>query len=304
MIGCVLAKGSLTPDETDQRYYASSYGRFNTADPYQASGGPASPASWNRYAYTRGDPVNRRDPRGLWDETDSLDAGPVGDGGGGGCGPVWGNAFGEGSLIPPDWCDPSMEQPTQPTPSCLDGLNPRDINYVSNNFIAAFTVGASNGDVLSAEFILAWAAHESAFGTSPAAKINNNYFGEKFLKCGRDGACVANTDPNRTAPWKGAIPCARVGAAARLVYACFPGSTLAESAQAALSSHNGRYLVVASIFQGAGVATVAQAIADAGWCTEGDCVNGGYGRAVRAAYNELVPVINCLFPWEHATLSP
>ena len=54
-------------DYADQRYYASTYGRFNTADPYQASGGPKSPASWNRYSYTRGDPVNRVDPGGLAD---------------------------------------------------------------------------------------------------------------------------------------------------------------------------------------------------------------------------------------------
>ena len=46
-------------DYADQRYYASTYGRFNTADPYQASGGPSDPGSWNRYSYTRGDPVNR-----------------------------------------------------------------------------------------------------------------------------------------------------------------------------------------------------------------------------------------------------
>ena len=50
-------------DYADQRYYASTYGRFNTADPYMASAGPGDPGSWNRYSYTRGDPVNRRDPR-------------------------------------------------------------------------------------------------------------------------------------------------------------------------------------------------------------------------------------------------
>jgi len=36
-----------------------------TPDPYQASGGPNDPGSWNRYAYTRGDPVDRNDPAGL-----------------------------------------------------------------------------------------------------------------------------------------------------------------------------------------------------------------------------------------------
>jgi RHS repeat-associated protein len=48
-----------------QRYYASSYGRFNTADPSSHSAHPKNPGSWNRYAYTLGDPVNGNDPRGL-----------------------------------------------------------------------------------------------------------------------------------------------------------------------------------------------------------------------------------------------
>jgi len=55
-------------DYADQRYYASTYGRFMSPDPYMASGGPTDPSSWNRYAYTRGDPVNRFDPSGLQDE--------------------------------------------------------------------------------------------------------------------------------------------------------------------------------------------------------------------------------------------
>ena len=45
--------------------YASTLGRFNTADPYQASGGPGDPGSWNRCSYTQGDPVNGNDPTGL-----------------------------------------------------------------------------------------------------------------------------------------------------------------------------------------------------------------------------------------------
>jgi RHS repeat-associated protein len=48
----------------DQRWYTG--GRFLTPDPYVASGGVASPSSWNRYAYVQGDPVNFRDPRGLF----------------------------------------------------------------------------------------------------------------------------------------------------------------------------------------------------------------------------------------------
>lgn len=38
-----------------------------TPDPYQASGGPGDPGSWNRFAYTRGDPVGSFDPTGLND---------------------------------------------------------------------------------------------------------------------------------------------------------------------------------------------------------------------------------------------
>ena len=51
-----------------------------TPDPYRASGGPADPGSWNRYAYVQGDPVNFYDPSG------QLIAVPLGDGGGGGFG--------------------------------------------------------------------------------------------------------------------------------------------------------------------------------------------------------------------------
>jgi RHS repeat-associated protein len=54
-------------DYADQRWYAQGQGRFLTSDPYQASAGAGDPASWNRYAYVRGDPVGRVDPQGLAD---------------------------------------------------------------------------------------------------------------------------------------------------------------------------------------------------------------------------------------------
>jgi RHS repeat-associated protein len=54
-------------DISPNRAYASTYGRFNTADPYKASAGPSDPGSWNRYSYTRGDPINLFDPSGLDD---------------------------------------------------------------------------------------------------------------------------------------------------------------------------------------------------------------------------------------------
>jgi RHS repeat-associated protein len=57
-------------DYANNRYYSNAFGRFITPDPYQASVGPADPGSWNRYAYTRGDPANRNDPSGLCDSDD------------------------------------------------------------------------------------------------------------------------------------------------------------------------------------------------------------------------------------------
>jgi hypothetical protein len=50
------------------REYSQLYGRFLQPDPYQASGGPADPGSWNRYAYVQGDPVSRIDRLGLMEE--------------------------------------------------------------------------------------------------------------------------------------------------------------------------------------------------------------------------------------------
>jgi RHS repeat-associated protein len=51
-------------DYADQRYYASNFGRFMSADRYRASTGPKDPASWNRYSYVESDPINAYDPFG------------------------------------------------------------------------------------------------------------------------------------------------------------------------------------------------------------------------------------------------
>ena len=59
-------------DYADQRYYASSYGRFNTADSLASSAMASDPASWNRYSYAGGDPVNRNDRHGTcWYNTET-----------------------------------------------------------------------------------------------------------------------------------------------------------------------------------------------------------------------------------------
>ena len=54
-------------DYANNRYYSNAYGRFITPDPYTSSAGLSNPQSWNRYGYTRGDPVNRFDPAGTDD---------------------------------------------------------------------------------------------------------------------------------------------------------------------------------------------------------------------------------------------
>jgi RHS repeat-associated protein len=52
-------------DYAQNRYFASSTGRFLTADPYRASSGTSNPQSWNHYAYAQNDPINFADPVGL-----------------------------------------------------------------------------------------------------------------------------------------------------------------------------------------------------------------------------------------------
>src|ERR1700678_2138822 len=48
-------------DYAKNRYHNPGTGRFLTADQYisATASNPQDPGSWNRYAYTRGDPVNR-----------------------------------------------------------------------------------------------------------------------------------------------------------------------------------------------------------------------------------------------------
>jgi RHS repeat-associated protein len=53
-------------DYAGQRYYANGIGRFLTPDPGgMGTANPTNPASWNRYAYVNGDPINHMDPKGL-----------------------------------------------------------------------------------------------------------------------------------------------------------------------------------------------------------------------------------------------
>ncbi len=62
-------------DYANNRYHQPGMGRFLTPDPYLSSAALRDPGSLNRYAYTRGDPINRVDRAGL-DDCDPDDPDP------------------------------------------------------------------------------------------------------------------------------------------------------------------------------------------------------------------------------------
>jgi RHS repeat-associated protein len=173
-------------DYAVNRYVTPSSGRFMTPDPSGArASSPASPQSWNMYAYALGDPINYRDPRGLEIASLGEDDAEGGDGctdddffcastssyygysGPGGCVSV-------SSLTPqPDpWCGggPVITDPTLPTqsqpPPCWTNLGniSATLNELGENIeeiaataissateLAALT-GLVNGDI-SAEYV-------------------------------------------------------------------------------------------------------------------------------------------------------
>jgi RHS repeat-associated protein len=91
-------------DYADQRYFASTYGRFNTADRFGGSALLAIPTTWNRYSYAHGDPVNRNDRTGQMDDECADDCSD-GDGGFSGGGDIVFTATGIGVADPdPDPC--------------------------------------------------------------------------------------------------------------------------------------------------------------------------------------------------------
>lgn len=90
-------------DYAQNRYYSSIMGRFLTPDPSSRSMNSTNPASFNRYAYTGGEPVNRSDPSGLGNP-----------GGSGGC--LWDGS--DGPVI----CNPIDNGPTD-TPCLTDGFD-------------------------------------------------------------------------------------------------------------------------------------------------------------------------------------
>jgi len=165
-------------------------------DPYSASGGSGSPASWNRYSYTRGDPVNRSDRTGLEDrEVDDGDCDPDNDD----CTPTFTVTHtedgGGGGDPEPDPPAPDPEPPPDPTPApdppappapapvkrkrhkpkfnpCA---NKADVAFLKNNLADAAKLAAALN--VPVQFVLAVAADESQYGGYPTAIAANNFFG-------------------------------------------------------------------------------------------------------------------------------
>ena len=186
-------------DYADQRFYASTYGRFNTADQYKASGGPNDPGSWNRYSYVQGDPINNTDPGGMSrcpvaiDTFDSSGNGDVSMGCGGsltpigyfyGCGPFIFEFQGPSPLCVAANSGALLVPETQvQAPSCDDTETAYLTTYLNQRHspLAAYAsefVEFSDIQGLDDRFIVALAGVESTYGKgqNPAGSGQYNAF--------------------------------------------------------------------------------------------------------------------------------
>lgn len=122
-------------DYAQARYHSSGDGRFLSPDPYAASAGPEDPGSWNRYAYTRGDPINRIDPAGTQDcNPEKLDCycQIYGDPNG----PNGYDPHCDQFFCPPGICGEGDPQPSQP--SCEDFKE--EMQWSDQQFVAASVI--------------------------------------------------------------------------------------------------------------------------------------------------------------------
>jgi len=279
-------------DYADQRFYASSYGRFLTADPFQGvakgASDPDTPASWNKYAYTLGDPVNNVDPRGMFLPSCDPDGGPC-----------WGGGFGWGwgppctvLIVNAYPCSPQTYAPAQPAaPPCTAKYSPGSLAFIETNYAAALDVASE--DSLPVAWMLAWGAQESGWGTNPRVAANGNFLNE------------TSTPKDPTGGWVGATPCP---AGARPGYACF--GSFQDSLSSALDTVHKTWTlpngttpaggvsalqVIQAVLQAnptASEAAVFQAIADNGYDRPPSPSNAGYGS--RVATTDAASRINCL----------
>ena len=185
-------RDNATTDYADQRYYAVGAGRFNSADPYQASNGGAGdatdPASWNRYAFVAGDPINLKDPHGLFYGPAGPDPDPD---------PLPPPGPSPGPNPPRrDLPEPEPDpNPEPPPPPAYDPCN----STAAVKFVKAYLQDAQ---ALAAklkvpgEWVLALGAMESTYGTSDIAQRENNFFGIHWGSvAAANGATQSITNP-------------------------------------------------------------------------------------------------------------
>ena len=217
-----------------------------TPDPYQAAGGPSDPQSWNQYAYTRGDPVNRYDPGGLDDcdpndpENPCLPGGTITTGGGRGNNPDKGG---------PRTCGPGLVLDSHghcvpPFSECDRGSTAEDKNlsFIVQNYAAANQLSTTYG--VPADWILGWAAQESGYGHGDSqAQLQDNFYNEILPPGGVTGG------------WAGAVPCPAKAAPG---WACF--DSFYGSANGALNKVSAFMSVFMQSNPGASMAQVFQAM--------------------------------------------
>jgi RHS repeat-associated protein len=282
-------------DYADQRFYASSYGRFNTPDPSKASvangsvSNPSDPGSWNKYAYTRGDPVNRFDRRlddsgpelleGDDDDDDDDDGwayGPVG--------PVYfappGSTGGGGGGAPP--CNPTGSSTTA-----------NEISFILTNYQAAASVAKEagqdfqglNAQNFNATDVLGWAAAESGY-QPPSANPDSG------LKSGNLDYFNLTAGSN----WINQVACP---SGANSYWACF--GNFQGAAEAAIFSPtryayneapnvSAGFVLGQQLGSGASLATAFQAMSN----TVHYAQNPNYGAGVQSAVNSIGSLLPCL----------
>ena len=299
-------------DYADQRYHQPGMGRFMTPD--RVTGTPKDPASWNKYAYTEGDPINGIDPEGLFAQQVQLGAdtytvdvcssapdaatlwylGFIGmtawdvqqycqggsDGGTGFGGEPGGDPGGGGGGDPPPAPRPECDRGNETNAKILDFIA---ANLDAANKLSALTAQLGGGVQIPAGYLLAWAGIESGSGVDPAPVSNGNYFG---LTLARGGI---------TSGWIGAVPC---GDGAWAGHACFNSAdNFYTSGYAALFSHGDRNLdrLQQALTQpGATMASVFNSIASNAPRGSQYNTNPLYGSAIQNYFDTtLAPRLNC-----------
>jgi RHS repeat-associated protein len=168
-------------DYADQRYYASTFGRFMSADRFKQAAKANDSGSWNKYSYTRGDPVNRIDPHGTedWCDDNPEDCEPpcVGQAFLGSCGEA-GSVGGPG---------PGGGGPPPPQPKCYQD-EPRvkqTLSDVGANILAIFAADfqSTSANSLSFDLGIIGSFIQQAMNDETTARQTNplaNYTGGHF----------------------------------------------------------------------------------------------------------------------------